>query len=150
MKLGSILEFRELFVVPYWFGTPCFALIIYLAFQVFLEVHCAGFMIKGAILFYSYRLLQRTWLLGLLSPCTVLSFDLNYAPLLRFYSLQRLWYQEPVYPRFSLPGTVRSCAFSSLQRFAHPVTCRVYFTPKHSWDFPSELSPLRDWFLLPR
>jgi hypothetical protein len=27
-------------------------------------------------------------------------------------------------------------------------TSRVYFTPKHSWDFPSELSPLRDWFLL--
>jgi hypothetical protein len=28
-------------------------------------------------------------------------------------------------------------------------TSRVYFTPKHSWDFPSELSPLRDRFLLP-
>jgi len=27
-------------------------------------------------------------------------------------------------------------------------TSRVYFTPKHSWDFPTELSPLRDWFLL--
>jgi hypothetical protein len=59
-----------------------------------------------------------------------------------------LGYQEPVFPRFSLPGTVHSCAFSSLQWFALPHTSRVYFTPIHSWDFPSELSPLRDWFLL--
>jgi hypothetical protein len=55
---------------------------------------------------------------------------------LRFCSLQCLRYQEPVCPRFSLPGIVRSCAFSSLQRFALPGTSRVYFTPKHSWDFP--------------
>jgi len=72
------------------------------------------------------------------------------APLLRFGSLQWLGYQEPVFPRFSLPGTVHSCAFSSLQWFALPVTSRVYFTPIHSWDFPSELSPLRDRFLLSR
>lgn len=87
---------------------------------------------------------------GLFSPCKTLSFDFVYAPLLRFFSLQRFRYQEPVYPRFSLSGTVRSCAFSSLQRFALPVTSRVYFISKHSWDFPSELSPLRDWFLLPK
>jgi hypothetical protein len=72
------------------------------------------------------------------------------APLLRFGSLQWLGYQEPVFPRFSLPGTVHSCAFSSLQWFSLPGTSRVYFTPIHSWDFPSELSPLRDWFLLSR
>jgi hypothetical protein len=87
---------------------------------------------------------------GLFSPCITSSFDFVDAPLLRFFSLQRFRYQEPVYPRFSLPGTVHSCAFSSLQWFALPVTFRIYFTPKHSWDFPSELSPLRDWCLLPR
>jgi hypothetical protein len=103
---------------------------------------------KGAILFCGYRLIQRTWLLAF-SHSAQLPFGF-YAPLLRFCSLQRLRYQEPVYPRLSMSGTVRSCAFSSLQRFALPVTFRVYFTPKHSWDFPTELSPLKDWFLLPR
>jgi len=105
---------------------------------------------KGAILFCGYRLLQRAWLLGLFSPCTNLSLWLFCAPLLRFGSLQCLRYQELVSPRFSIPGTIRSCAFSSIQRFTLPGTFRVYFTPKHSWDFPSELSPLRDWFLLPK
>lgn len=102
---------------------------------------------KGAILFCDYLLLQRAWLLGLfLTPrCLPLSVC---APLLRFGSLQWLGYQEPVFPRFSLPGTVHSCAFSSLQWFSLPGTSRVYFTPKHSWDFPSELSPLRDRYLL--
>jgi len=85
---------------------------------------------------------------GLCSPCITLSFDFVNAPLLRFLSLQCLRYQEPVYPRFSLPGTVHSCAFSSLQWFTLPGTFRVYFTPIHSWDFPTELSPLRDWCLL--
>jgi hypothetical protein len=89
---------------------------------------------KGAILFCGYRLIQRTWLLAF-SHSAQLPFGF-YAPLLRFCSLQCLRYQEPVVPRFSLPGIVRSCAFSSLQRFALPGTFRVYFTPKHSWDFP--------------
>jgi len=102
---------------------------------------------KGAILFCDYRLLQRTWLLGLVLTPHNIPFQVC-APLLRFGSLQWLGYQEPVFPRFSLPGTVHSCAFSSLQWFALPYTSRVYFTPIHSWDFPSELSPLRDWFLL--
>jgi hypothetical protein len=102
---------------------------------------------KGAILFCDYLLLQRTWLLGLFS-LRAATISLVCTPLLRFSSLQCLGYQEPVFPRFSLPGTVHSCAFSSLQWFALPHTSRVYFTPKHSWDFPSELSPLRDWFLL--
>jgi hypothetical protein len=103
---------------------------------------------KGAILFCGYRLIQRTWLLAF-SHSAHSTFRFC-APLLRFCSLQRLRYQEPVFPRFSMPGTVRSCAFSSLQRFALPVTFRVYFTPKHSWDFPTELSPLKDWYLLLR
>jgi hypothetical protein len=104
---------------------------------------------KGAILFCDYLLLQRTWLLGLFLTPQKVPFG-SLAPLLRFGSLQWLGYQEPVFPRFSLPGTVHSCAFSSLQWFALPYTSRVYFTPIHSWDFPSELSPLRDRFLLPK
>lgn len=71
------------------------------------------------------------------------------APLLRFCSLQRLRSQGRVSPRLSVPGTLRSCAFSSLQRFSLPVASRVYFTSKHSWASPSELSPARDWLLLP-
>jgi len=134
--------------VPYWFGTPCFAFTYWFRVSGFPRSSLRWFHTKGAILFCDYRLLQRTWLLGLFSPCTSLPFGFTYAPLLRFSSLQWLGYQEPVFPRFSLPGTVRSCAFSSLQRFALPGTSRVYFTPKHSWDFPTELSPLRDWFLL--
>lgn len=134
--------------MPYWFGTPCFALAFLLRVSGFPKSSLRWFLSKGAILFCDYRLLQRTWLLGLFSPCTIFVFRRICAPLLRFGSLQCLGYQEPVFPRFSLPGTVHSCAFSSLQWFALPYTSRVYFTPIHSWDFPSELSPLRDWFLL--
>lgn len=46
MKLSSVLEFREFFVAPYWFGAPCFALTLRLAFQVFLKTHCAVFLME--------------------------------------------------------------------------------------------------------
>jgi len=127
---------------------PVSRLPIGFAFQVFLEAPCAGFIRRARSSFVITVFFKELGCLAFSHPAQVYLSVLLSAPLLRFLSLQWLGYQEPVFPRFSLPGTVRSCAFSSLQRFALPGTSRVYFTPKHSWDFPTELSPLRDWFLL--
>jgi len=101
VKLGSALEFWEFFVVPYWFSTPCIAFTSRFRVSGFPKSSLRWLLMKGSILFCGYHLLQRTWLLGLFfSPCSK-GLSASYAPLLRFWSLQWLGYQEPVFPRFT-------------------------------------------------
>lgn len=70
--------------------------------------------------FCSFTLFQRSYLLGLFTRPAHYCLSTFCAPLLRFCSLQRLRSQGRVSPRLYLPGTLRSCAFSSLQRFSPP------------------------------